>query len=600
MSEIIYVLEEKCVGCNKCIKVCPILEANIVYLDENGKHKVKINEKACIHCGNCISVCEHNSRLYIDDTERFINDLKRGKKLSILAAPAIKVNIPQYKRLFGYLKSLGVIEFYDVSIGADITTWAYLKYIKENNINSYISQPCPAIVNYMQRDRTDILDHLIPIQSPMICSAIYYKDYENVKEPFAFLSPCIAKKDEIDSDETKGYVKYNVTFNKLKKYLQENNINLNNYLEENFKDESTFGFLYSRPGGLKENVEKIDDSIWVRQLEGQDLVYNYINEYSERVKGRKEVPILVDVLNCKFGCNIGTGAGNNIISIDDSDKKYNDMKKNTNKKEMLKLYKKYNKKLELEKFKRSYKDLKNTKLKAPKDSEKEIIYKQLYKNTKGERNINCSACGYKTCEEMVFAIFNGLNIKENCMNYSEMVIRNEKDKIEKTVREIIQSLKEIANGSTNNVEQINNISIKIQEITNTAEILDDKVDAMKEKVDKFVDSSKQILQIAAQSNMLSLNASIEASRAGEYGKGFTVVASEFKELSKVSSDLASSTVEEQNKMLNMISEISQIADELNNKSEDLRDSIENISATIEETTAMEEEIKETSMSLIKE
>jgi hypothetical protein len=76
---------------------------------------------------------------------------------------------------------------------------------------------------------------------------------------------------------------------------------------------------------------------------------------------------------------------------------------------------------------------------------------------------------------MVFAIFNELNIKENCMNYSEMVIRNEKDKIEKTVREIIQSLKEIANGSTSNVAQINNISVKIEETTKTAEILDDKV-----------------------------------------------------------------------------------------------------------------------------
>ena len=600
MSEIIYVLEEKCVGCNKCIKVCPILEANIVYLDGNGKHKVKINEKACIHCGNCISVCEHNSRLYIDDTERFINDLKRGKKISILAAPAIKVNISKYKRLFGYLKSLGVMQFYDVSIGADITTWAYLKYIKENNIKSYISQPCPAIVNYMQRDRTDILDHLIPIQSPMICAAIYYKDYENANEEFAFLSPCIAKKDEIDSNETKGYVKYNVTFNKLKKYIQENNINLNNYPEENFKDESTFGFLYSRPGGLKENVEKIDDSIWVRQLEGQDLVYNYINEYSERVKQRKEVPMLIDVLNCKFGCNIGTGIGNNTINIDDADKIYNDIKNNKNQKEILKMHKNYNENLQVERFERKYKNLKNTNLKTPTSLEKERIYKQLYKNTEQERNINCSACGYKTCEKMMFAIFNGLNIKENCMNYSEIVIRNEKDKIEKTVREIIQSLKEIANGSTSNVAQINNISVKIEEITKTADILDNKVDTMKEKVDKFVDSSKQILQIATQSNMLSLNASIEASRAGEYGKGFTVVASEFKELSKVTSDLSRSTVGEQNKMLNMISEISKIADELNNKSEDLRDSIENISATIEETTAMEEEIKERSMSLIKE
>lgn len=243
-----------------------------------------------------------------------------------------------------------------------------------------------------------------------------------------------------------------------------------------------------------QSVNIIQDYIWVRQLEGQDLVYNYIDEYSERIK---ELPELVDILNCKFGCNIGTGVGNNTINIDTADKKYNDMKNIRSKKEILKLHKKYDKKLDIESVRRIYRSLENSKLKTPRDIEKEVIYKQLQKNTQEERNINCSACGYKTCEKMVLAIFNGLNIKENCMNYSEIIIRNEESKIEKTVRYIIESLKEIANASISNVEQINNISARIEEITKTAEILDDRVDLMKEKLDKFVDSSKQILQIAS-------------------------------------------------------------------------------------------------------
>jgi len=201
----------KCQGCNKCIRACPV-GANSAYLLD-GEVKVKINNQKCIECGRCISVCDHEARSYIDDTEGFFRDIRQGRKITVLAAPSVRVNFSKYKRLFGYLQALGVQFVYDVSFGADITTWAYLKVITEKKLSTVIAQPCPAIVNYIERFRPDLLEQLSPVHSPMMCSVIYVKKYLKDSSDLAMLSPCIAKKGEFES--TDNLVKYNVTYKNL-------------------------------------------------------------------------------------------------------------------------------------------------------------------------------------------------------------------------------------------------------------------------------------------------------------------------------------------------------------------------------------------------
>ena len=117
---------DKCVGCNKCIRSCPTLLANVAH-----NERIDVNADMCIECGVCFDNCRHEARDFEDDTVKFLNDLKVGKKLSVIVAPAFIANYPTtYKKIYGYLKSLGVAHIYSVSFGADITTWAYISYLK--------------------------------------------------------------------------------------------------------------------------------------------------------------------------------------------------------------------------------------------------------------------------------------------------------------------------------------------------------------------------------------------------------------------------------------------------------------------------------------
>ena len=88
---IINVNVDKCVGCNACVRACPVGDANIARMDEEGRLKILIDDEKCIKCGACIKACSHDARSYADDTQRFLDDLHKGQEIALIAAPAIKV-----------------------------------------------------------------------------------------------------------------------------------------------------------------------------------------------------------------------------------------------------------------------------------------------------------------------------------------------------------------------------------------------------------------------------------------------------------------------------------------------------------------------------
>lgn len=165
------------------------------------------------------------------------------------------------------------------------------------------------------------------------------------------------------------------------------------------------------------------------------------------------------------------------------------------------------------------------------------------------------------------------------------------EEVNSSAQEVSATSQAMSDAATSQTELISDVNFNINELKKL----------MDEIIAKIHSNTQEVSQIATQTNILALNAGIEASRAGDYGRGFAVVAENVRKLSdqsKMASERIQTVASEiQTTMQDSFTKIVSSMINVVSVSEETAASAEEVAAAAQEMTATMEEVTSNALQL---
>jgi iron only hydrogenase large subunit-like protein len=197
---------EKCEGRMKCLRVCPTQAVRV------RRGKARMIEERCIDCGECIKVCPTGAIVPLTDP---FGELTRFRHTVAIPSPALYTQFGREilpGKILAGLKKLGFDDSFDLATTCGEVSFAIQEYLREyKGPRPLISNACPTVVRLLQVKYPDLIELIIPINTPREIAARDIKQKKAKQFGLAekeigtfYITPCPVKMISIKQPAEKG------------------------------------------------------------------------------------------------------------------------------------------------------------------------------------------------------------------------------------------------------------------------------------------------------------------------------------------------------------------------------------------------------------
>ena len=409
MSEYLEFKPVQCKDCYRCLRECPVKAINIK------DHHAQIIEEHCILCGHCTKVCPQKAKIEHSELPVVRELLKSGAKMAATVAPSFISSLGQedFTILRIALAKLGFAMAEETAVGAQAVTEEYKRILANGEMKNFITSACPAACRLIQMYYPKALPYLAPVDSPMVAHAkMLRRNDPSLK--VVFIGPCIAKKREADEHGIDAVL----TFEELLQLFEENGIdmqNINHLAVTADNAGANRAKAYPATQGIIRSFDALPQGYRYLAVDGIDR----LTEVLENIESLDHTFIEMNV--CPGGCINGPcaiGIEGGVMKAEADINAYVEREMGNEKWEM---------RNEVSRFQGfSFQGVgvslayahPRLRSKSRPATEKEIedVMHRTGKFTKADE-LDCGACGYRTCREKAWAVVNGYADIDICLPY---------------------------------------------------------------------------------------------------------------------------------------------------------------------------------------